>query len=58
MDPYIWGASAAQFKPTDIGGCVLWLRSDLGITATHNPPQNGDAVSAWADQSGLSNNAA
>lgn len=37
------------FVPTDIGGCVLWLRSDLGIT------QSGGLVSSWADQSGSGN---
>jgi len=35
------------FVPTDIGGCVLWLRSDLGITKDAS-----DRVSEWADQSG------
>ncbi|HEY3819494.1 MAG TPA: hypothetical protein VGL81_20130 [Polyangiaceae bacterium] len=33
------------FVPTDLGGCVLWLRGDLGVTL------NGTTVSAWADQS-------
>jgi hypothetical protein len=36
---------APAFLPTSIAGCVLWLRSDLGITI-------GTGVSAWADQSG------
>jgi hypothetical protein len=39
------------FVPTDLSGCVLWLRGDLGITP------NGSAVSGWADQSGNGNNA-
>lgn len=39
------------FAPTDITGCVLWLRSDLGITL------NGSTVSAWADQSSNANTA-
>ena len=34
------------FVPTDVSGCLMWLRSDLGITKT------GSAVSTWADQSG------
>lgn len=38
------------FVPTDIAGCVLWLRSDLGITK-----DGADKVSAWADQSGNGN---
>jgi hypothetical protein len=37
--------------PTKLDGCVLWLRSDLGITL------NGSDVSAWADQSGNGNDA-
>lgn len=37
---------SASFKPTDISGCVLWLRADLGVTLVSG------AVSAWADQSG------
>ncbi len=37
------------WKPTDISGCVLWLRSDLGVT------QSGGLVSQWADQSGNNN---
>jgi hypothetical protein len=42
-----WGtAGAATFTPVALSGCVLWLRSDLGITL------NGADVSAWADQSG------
>jgi hypothetical protein len=39
------------FVPTDLGGCVLWLRGDMGITL------NSGAVSGWADQSGQGNNA-
>jgi hypothetical protein len=37
--------TGAQFLPTQLAGCVLWLRADLGITI-------GTGVSAWADQSG------
>jgi hypothetical protein len=40
----------STFLPTNISGCVEWLRSDLGITL------NGSTVSAWADQSGNGNN--
>jgi hypothetical protein len=39
----------APFLPTDIDGCVLWLRADLGIT------EAGSGVSVWADQSGNGN---
>lgn len=39
------------FVPTDLAGCTVWLRGDLGITAS------GGVVSAWADQSGSNNNA-
>ncbi len=42
------------FAPTDVNGCVLWLRSDAGIT----PSGSGQAMSTWADLSGLGNNAA
>lgn len=38
-----------HFVPTDLAGCVLWLRADLGISI-------GTGVSAWADQSGQGNN--
>jgi hypothetical protein len=41
--------AAAAFLPTDIDGCVLWLRADLGIT------EAGSGVSVWADQSGNGN---
>ena len=37
----------AQWKPTDISGCVLWVRSDLGVTK-----DGSDRVSTWTDQSG------
>lgn len=42
--------TAGPFVPTDISGCPLWVRSDLGVT------QVGGQVSAWADQSGNGNN--
>jgi hypothetical protein len=41
---------AEGFKPNLIGGIVLWLKADVGIT------QSGGTVSAWADQSPLANN--
>jgi hypothetical protein len=41
----------AYFVPTQLAGCVLWLRSDLGITLVSS------AVSGWADQSGVGNDA-
>jgi hypothetical protein len=42
--------TAEPWVPTNIGGCVLWLRSDLGVTK-----DGGNLVSSWADQSGLGN---
>ncbi len=39
--------NVAGFSPIDIGGCILWLRSDLGITK-----DGADRVENWADQSG------
>jgi hypothetical protein len=38
------------FLPTSIPKCLLWLRSDLGVTT------NGTKISAWADQTGNGNN--
>ena len=38
------------FYPKDIYGCVVWLRSDLGVSLSSN------IVTAWADQSGKLNN--
>jgi hypothetical protein len=40
---------SGQFLPTQLAGCALWLRADLGITI-------GTGVSAWADQSGNAHN--
>lgn len=37
----------AAFSPTQLSGCALWLRADLGITL------NGGNVSAWANQGTL-----
>lgn len=41
------------FAPTDIGGCLLWLQSELGVTKDAAT----NAVSRWADQSGRGNDA-
>ena len=41
------------WRPTQLSGCVLWLRADMGITK-----DGSDRVSAWADQSGNGNNLA
>jgi len=53
----ITGAAAtflkALFVPTDIDGCKLWLRSDLGVTKDAVV----DTVSKWADQSLSGNDA-
>lgn len=37
---------APAFVPTQVAGCVLWLRADLGITK-----DGSDYVSEWRDQS-------
>jgi hypothetical protein len=39
------------FDPTDVSGCKLWLRSDLGITL-----DKLGGVVCWADQSGTGHN--
>lgn len=44
------GRTGRQFEPLDIAGCVLWLRSDLGVTK-----DGSNLVSLWADQSGNGN---
>ncbi len=51
----IWvtlGPRSRDFLPTDLSGCVLWLRSDLGVSVS------AGSVTAWADQSGNAANAA
>jgi len=44
------GGGTAPFVPTDIGGCILWLRADgiIGLS-------DGDPVGTWADESGSGN---
>ena len=43
---------APPFSPLDISGCVLWLKSDTGVT------KDGlNRVSLWEDQSGNNNDA-
>jgi hypothetical protein len=42
---------SAFFVPTDISGCVLWLRSDLGVLTDVN------GVTNWNDQSGSGSDA-
>jgi len=46
------GSTASCFTPTSITGCKLWLDATRGITK-----DGSNKVSAWADQSGLGNNA-
>lgn len=52
-----WVSSTVTFNvvlaqtPSEIGSCILWTRSDLGVTTV-----TGNKVSAWTDQSGQSNN--
>jgi len=45
---------------TPASGMVLWLKSGTGLyqdAAKTTPAANGDAVGAWADQSGNGNDA-
>lgn len=44
------GSAAPAFAPTDISGCVWWLRADLGVTQS-------SGVQSWADQSGIGDSA-
>lgn len=44
--PIVTSSATPTFNPTQIAGCSLWLRADLGIT------QSSGSVSSWADQSG------
>lgn len=46
------GGGVLPFLPTQLSGCVLWLRADLGITK-----DGSDFTSAWVDQSGNGYNA-
>lgn len=39
--------SGGGFVPTQLSGCVFWLRADMGITK-----DGSNKVSAWADQTG------
>lgn len=45
--------AARAWIPRDLPGCVLWLRSDLGVTK-----DGSNNVTQWADQSGQGNHAA
>jgi hypothetical protein len=54
-----WGATfriravvskQSTFLPSLLPGCVLWLRTDLGVTLTQR--SGTSFVTAWADQSG------
>jgi hypothetical protein len=58
----LWGATfrvravaskQQSFSPLDIPGCVLWLRSDVGVTTAGTTTLT---VSEWADQSGAGYN--
>ncbi len=44
----------AYFRPTQIAGCALWLRSDLGVGVA----AASNTITGWADQSGVGNSAA
>ncbi len=41
----------SSFAPTDISGCVLWLRADNSTLAALS---DGAAVTTWPDESGVS----
>jgi hypothetical protein len=43
------GRSRLGFVPTEIDGCILWLRSDLSVTLASGK------VSSWGDRSGKEN---
>ncbi len=43
--PLAYMLGSPSFTPTEVSGCVLWLRADLGITL------NGSDVLQWDDQS-------
>jgi hypothetical protein len=45
------GRQRLGFVPTDLDGCILWLRSDLSVTVS-----SGD-VSSWGDRSGSGHHA-
>ncbi len=45
------GEAVGPFQPNHLGGCILWLRADMGITL------NGSNVIRWADQSPAANDA-
>jgi hypothetical protein len=47
-----WVLTTVAFSPAIISGCKVWLTADAGITK-----DGSDNVSAWADQSGVGNNA-
>jgi hypothetical protein len=47
INPYVYGSGGGAFVPTDISGCVLWLRADK-ITGL----SDGDPVANWPDFSG------
>lgn len=42
-------SSTRGFLPTDVPGCVFWVRADLGVTK-----DGSNLVSSWANQSGAS----
>jgi hypothetical protein len=46
------GGILSNAGPLNIPGCVIWLRSDMGITLN-----GSNQVTNWADQSGFSNHA-
>lgn len=52
----VWATASPRIAdvPPRLPGCLLWLRSDLGITLATGTSN----VSAWADQSGNGNHAA
>ena len=55
------GIAEAEFDPTTIPGCAIWLRSDMGVyedqAKTTPATDDGDVVGAWEDQSGNAHDA-
>lgn len=54
----VQAAAGGSWSPTDLGSTLkLWLKADAGATNSSDatPPNDGDGVKGWADQSGSGN---